>query len=139
MPSTYLIEPPVECPEDELPLARRVIAACRFRTATQGNLGGAPVSQSPHSYFRRDWLAAELQPDFDRFLAAIDRCGYRGRFLSTVYVYIDVGEHRYWASPTWHPPGSVMLNRASNRLAPAQPIESSRVDLPRPTQLQMEV
>ncbi len=111
-PQTVLLEPAREVPPEHVPWVQALIAACRFTPATQGNLGGAPVTESPHSYVRRDRLPESVRTDFDRFADLIDG-GYRGRFLGTVYTYLDVGDHRYWISPSAFAPVTVILNRAS--------------------------
>ena len=120
MPQTTLLEEPVECPAEHLPWVQALIAVCPFRVATQGNLGGRPVTESPHEYVLRRMVASSCQRDFDRFLGLISRLGYRGRFLSTTYRYLDVDGRRYWASRGVHEPG-VILNRASDSLAPCVP------------------
>jgi hypothetical protein len=125
-PATVLLEPPTECPTGELPWVRSFIAACKFRAATQGNLGGRPVGESPHSYQVRGSLPLVLQPVFDRFSALIARCGYTGSFLGRRYVYLDVPDEageswRFWVSPSWYPPGDIIVNRASNLAAPCEP------------------
>jgi hypothetical protein len=109
--TTILLEQPTEIPTNELPFARSFIAVCRFTYAKS-------VPESPHEYSHRNWSAD--QAAFDRFAALIREHGYKGRFLSTVYTYVDLEGHRYWTSPSYFPPGSVMLNRASNTLAPAR-------------------
>jgi len=130
MPSTYLLEPPVECPKDELPWVRSFIATCPFKAATQGNLGGAPVTESPHQYCPKRSLSESGRIDFDRFAALIEH-GYRGRFLKVVYRYLDVpgddgSSWRYWISDAHFPPDPRgMVNRASNTLEPAQPVACS--------------
>jgi len=123
-PTTILLEPPRACPEAELPWVRSFIAACRFTFATQGDLGGAPVVESPHEYCPRRSLDASSRVDFDRFAELIERHGYRGRFLNVVYRYLDGpgddgSSWRYWISDAYFPPAARgMINRASNSLAP---------------------
>jgi hypothetical protein len=116
--TTTLLEPQTDCPTHELEFARSVIAACKFKGATQGNLGDRPVTESPHEYCRRDRVPADRQADLDRLLDLIDVHGYRGRFLSTVYRYLNIDGWRYWASRTAFPPPGVIINRANNERAP---------------------
>jgi hypothetical protein len=118
MASTYALEEPTEVPAEHLEFARSLIAGCRFRAATQGRLGPEPVTASPHSYVRRDHIDPVLVPAFDRFLGMIRQHGFKGRFLATTYVYLCVGEHRYWESPSAFPPIVPILNRADNARAP---------------------
>ena len=124
MPSTYLLEPPVECPPGELPWVRSFIAACRFTFAMQGDLGGRPVVESPHQYVPRRSLSGSRQRDFDRFAALIDQHGYRGRFLNVIWRYLDVpgddgSSWRFWVSNAYFPPAERgMLNRADSARSP---------------------
>jgi hypothetical protein len=145
MPSTILLEPPVECPTVELPWVRSFLAACRFKAATQGDLGGRPVTESPHSYCPRRSLSDSKRLEFDRFAALIDEHGFRGRFLSVVYTYLIVpgGDRsiwRYWISDAWFPPTlRGMINRADQARSPMLPVGSTEPTPPPPPQLQMEI
>jgi len=58
-----------------------------------------------HEYILRDWNP-EL---FDNISELIDREGYKGTFLKTIYTYLDIGNYRYWHY-------TMILNRADNRL-----------------------
>jgi hypothetical protein len=58
-----------------------------------------------HEYILRAWNP-EL---FDNISELIDKEGYKGTFLKTIYTYLDIGNYRYWHY-------SLILNRADNRL-----------------------
>ena len=120
--TTILLEQPVECPTDDLPWVQALIAVCPFRAATRGDLGGRPIAESPHEYVLRRMVASSCQRDFDRFLGLVSRLGYRGRFLSTTYRYLDCDGMRYWPSRGVFEPG-VILNRASDLAVPPPPPE----------------
>ena len=120
MPSTVLLEEPVECPHEHVPWVREFLAACKFTAATRGLLGGVPVTESPHQYVPRSTLEESRQRDFDRFVRLLGEVGYKGKFLGSTYRYLDLDDHRFWSSPSWYSPGG-MINRASNRLAPMAP------------------
>jgi hypothetical protein len=145
MPTTILLEPPTECPESELEFARSFIAACGFKAATQGGLGGRPMAESQHQYCPRRSLPESRQRDFDRFATLIDQHGFRGRFLNSVYTYLlvpgDDGHWRYWRSPSWFPTieATGMLNRADSASSPMLPPGSVEPPPPPSPQLQMEV
>ena len=122
MATTVLLEPPTEIPETELPFARQFILNCRFTFATQGKLGGTPVTQSPHEYCLRKWLQPRVCADFDRFAQLIGQHGYKGRFLARVYTYLNLPSEdghswRYWISPEAFGDG-LIVNRADNSRAP---------------------
>jgi hypothetical protein len=110
MPSTILLDDPTEIPEDELPFAREFISRCSFTYAKT-------VPTAPHWYCPIASLDESRQRDFDRFVALIDEHGYRGRFLSTTYRYLNIEGWRYWRSPAYYSPGW-MINRADNERAP---------------------
>ena len=123
MATTILLEQPTEAPPEVLALARGVIGVCRFRYASS-------VPDSPHEYCRRDWLPADRLADFDRLLALIREHGFRGKFMSTVYRYVTVDDFRYWQSPSFFPPATVILNRANNSRAPmVGPVRAPRARL----------
>jgi hypothetical protein len=56
--TTILLEQPTDIPADELPFARKLIAACRFTYAKS-------VPGSPHEYCLQSWLPPDAQADFD--------------------------------------------------------------------------
>ena len=112
MATTILLDDPTEIPADDLPFAREFIGVCRFTYAKS-------VPNSPHECCVRSWIPADRQDGYDRFVRLIKQHGYRGRFLVTTYTYLNVaaedGESwRYWESPSYFPPGSTIINRASN-------------------------
>jgi hypothetical protein len=113
--ATILLEQPTEIPTDGLPFARRFISVCRFTYAKS-------VPNSPHEYCLRKWLPPDVQRDYDRFVQLIGEHGYRGRFLATVYRYLNVDGWRYWQSPEAYGVG-VIINRANNERAPMRPLE----------------
>jgi hypothetical protein len=110
MASTILLETPVPCPADELDFARDFIAACAFTYAKS-------VPDSPHEYCLRVWLDDQHKGDFDRFTKLITQIGYKGKFMTTVYTYLDVDGWRYWQSRTINGTGRI-INRANNDTAP---------------------
>ena len=58
----------------------------------------------------RDNLTPDLQNDFDAFVGFIARTGFVSRFRGTRYVYVEIGEFRYWQSRSLFQTGS-NLNR----------------------------
>jgi hypothetical protein len=121
--TTILIDDPTDIPTDELVFARRFIAACRFTYAQS-------VPNSPHEYCPRKTIPGDHQADYDRFVALIAQHGYRGRFLATTYTYLNCDGFRYWESPSYFPPGSVIINRADNSRAPSLRPDDPRAELP---------
>jgi hypothetical protein len=58
-----------------------------------------------HEYILRVWNP-EL---FDNISELIDKEGYKGTFLKTIYSYLNIGDYRYWHY-------TLILNRADNRV-----------------------
>jgi hypothetical protein len=89
---------------DELDRAHGLIATCRWTYAKT-------VPEHPHEYCLRAWLSPERQTDFDWFAALVARHGYSGRFWNQSWVYLDVGDHKYWVSSELFGDGRI-VNRA---------------------------
>jgi hypothetical protein len=123
MATTILLDDPTEIPEHEAEFARRFIEVCQFTFAKS-------VPNSPHEYCPRARIPAGRQDDYDRFVGLIEQHGYRGRFLSTTYTYLNVDGWRYWQSPSYFPPGSVIINRANNERAPLLTPDDPRANAP---------
>ena len=103
----------------ELDRVRAFIGICRWTYAKT-------VPEAPHEYCLRAWLSPEQQVQFDWFADLIAEHGYPGRFWGKSWLYLDVGDHKYWQSRTIDGSGAI-INRA--RLEPvAEPA-------PQPTQL----
>jgi hypothetical protein len=51
---------------------------------------------------------------FERLVAYVREHGYERSFAGRTYVYLDVGEHRYWSMGTHSPELTTILNRAEN-------------------------
>jgi hypothetical protein len=90
---------------EELAFARAFLARVEFRYAVS-------VPEAPHFYLVRNQLAADLQSDFDRFVALVDRYGYLSMHAGQRWRYLNVDGGRYWASPNLFGPG-LNLNRAA--------------------------
>jgi hypothetical protein len=64
-----------------------------------------------------------------RFVALIEEHGYRGRFLATVYTYLNVDGWRYSESPGLFEPGWI-INRANTERAPVVHNERATATVP---------
>ena len=75
------------------------------------------LPEHPHEYLVRSWLSPELRADFDRLCSQILKRGYQGAFWHRTWVYLDMGEWRYWESRSFFGEGGAILNRARNETA----------------------
>jgi hypothetical protein len=78
------------------------------------------MPHTPHEYtLRRNARAAGLEPIFDRFVMHIRRHGYKHKYGTATYIYLDVDAWHYWTMgcPLYIPPpfehqGTILINRA---------------------------
>jgi len=98
---------------DDLTFSREFVASLRWQTATT-------VPQFPHAYSLKRWLPPDRRAEFDRFADLIARHGEPGLHVSTgdrVWVYLVLGEFRYWISNELFGDGAgLIVNRALREL-----------------------
>jgi hypothetical protein len=97
---------------EELDFARAFIAQVEAKFTYAKTL-----PEHPHEYLVRSWLNPEPRADFDRLCNLILKRGYQGAFWHRTWVYLDLGEWRYWESRSFFGEGGPILNRARNETA----------------------
>ncbi len=65
------------------------------------------MPETPHEYIVRNVLSKSDKKLFDDFKARIDQEGYSGKFRSNSYLYLNIGNYKYWVIDN-------ILNREKN-------------------------